>query len=181
DWTNNEGSIYGEGGSTGKSFIPGNTTACVAIVYDINGNQKPNEVGKDIGELNAVLGDDDCVRVGSMCISKTNVSYSPYGTFVYTPDGSIRDNRWAGAVKVCEDMGWHLPSVNELKYILTAVNKNAGIKNLSGVNGFYWSSSNGTETYSGYIARCVWWRNAINGPSLTTSTKDSSGIVRCVK
>ncbi|MDD3437405.1 MAG: hypothetical protein PHC64_09675, partial [Candidatus Gastranaerophilales bacterium] len=39
DWVNNGSAIYSDGGSTSKSFIPGNTTACVAIVYDINGNQ----------------------------------------------------------------------------------------------------------------------------------------------
>ncbi|MDD3436503.1 MAG: hypothetical protein PHC64_05045, partial [Candidatus Gastranaerophilales bacterium] len=123
--------------STGKSFIPGNTTACVAIVYDINGNQKPNVVGKDIGELNAVLGDDDCVQVGSMCVSKANVSFSPISEAPYTEN----NNYWAGAKKVCSDMGWDLPTYTELLTIFNLVKKNLGIKSLLSMSGCYWSST----------------------------------------
>ncbi|MDD3437260.1 MAG: hypothetical protein PHC64_08930, partial [Candidatus Gastranaerophilales bacterium] len=133
-----------EGGSTSKSFIPGNTTACVAIVYDINGNQKPNEVGKDIGELNAVLGDDDCIQVGSLCFAKADTSYSAVNTCTDTTWDSrlttnmyCASNGWAGAKKACGDLGWRLPSDTEL----TIITKNSGIKSLLNMSGTYWSST----------------------------------------
>ncbi|MDD3435693.1 MAG: hypothetical protein PHC64_00920 [Candidatus Gastranaerophilales bacterium] len=152
DWVNNEGSIYGEGGNTNKSFIPGNTTACVAIVYDINGNQKPNTVGKDIGELNAILSGDDCIQVGSMCVSRSNVSYSPINTSVdstwdsnctSSSDARCTQNRWAGAKKACADLGWHLPSKAELTAIYNISKKNSSITSLLGgmTISSYWSST----------------------------------------
>ncbi|MDD3437452.1 MAG: hypothetical protein PHC64_09910, partial [Candidatus Gastranaerophilales bacterium] len=186
DWTNNEGSIYGEGGSTGKSFIPGNTTACVAIVYDINGNQKPNVVGKDIGELNAVLGDDDCVQVGSMCVSKANVTYSAIDTTTdKTYDGSTcgaqpnnpccENNEWAGAKKACADLGWHLPTVTELNIIYTTTTKNSSIKSLLNISsGYNWSSSE----YGGNRALTRVFPNSLYNQAWA---KNSHIAARCIK
>ncbi|MDD3436557.1 MAG: type II secretion system protein [Candidatus Gastranaerophilales bacterium] len=185
DWTNNEGSIYGEGGSTGKSFIPGNTTACVAIVYDINGNQKPNTVGKDIGELNAVLGNDDCVQVGSMCVSKANVTYSAIDTttdktYDSSTCGSVpnnpycANNAWAGAVKTCADLGMHLPSDAELTSIYTTTTKNSGIKSLIEMTGLYWTSSE-YNSYNGLI------RIFPNGGNIPYTKNHSFLYVRCIK
>ncbi|MDD3437084.1 MAG: hypothetical protein PHC64_08050, partial [Candidatus Gastranaerophilales bacterium] len=173
-----------EGGSTSKSFIPGNTTACVAIVYDINGNQKPNEVGKDIGELNAVLGDDDCVQVGSMCVSKANVSYSAIDTTTdktydsstcgSTPDNPYcANNRWAGAKKACVDLGMHLPSDAELTSIYTTTTKNFSIKSLLNMTYNYWSSS-------GYDSYRAWKRRFDNGVH-NYLEKGSTISVRCVR
>ncbi|MDD3437033.1 MAG: hypothetical protein PHC64_07785, partial [Candidatus Gastranaerophilales bacterium] len=156
--------------STGKSFIPGNTTACVAIVYDINGNQKPNVVGKDIGELNAVLGNDDCVQVGSLCVSKANVSFLPISEEPYMSD----DNYWAGARKACEDIGWHLPSKVELISIWTATNKNTGIKNLLNMSGYYWTS---TE-FSIYAPWFKYFPTGVQSYWLKTVTSTKA---RCVK
>ncbi|MDD3437677.1 MAG: hypothetical protein PHC64_11050, partial [Candidatus Gastranaerophilales bacterium] len=185
DWTNNEGSIYGEGGSTGKSFIPGNTTACVAIVYDINGNQKPNVVGKDIGELNAVLGNDDCVQVGSLCVSKANVTYSAIDTTTdKTYDDSTcgedpqnpfcAENRWAGAKKACADLSMYLPSRAELVSIYTITAKNLGIKSLLNMSsGAYWSSTK-------YSNRHAWGRSFPSGvPNLLN--KGYNYYTRCIK
>ncbi|MDD3436744.1 MAG: type II secretion system protein [Candidatus Gastranaerophilales bacterium] len=156
DWSNSQGAINSGNVSTSKNFIPGNTTACVAIVYDINGNQKPNEVGKDIGELNAVLGDDDCVQVGSLCVSKANVTYSAIDTTTdKTWDSSTcgtgtyenwycADNRWAGAKKACDDMGWHLPTYSEIIALSNAARKNSGIYSILKIfypNNYLWVSS----------------------------------------
>ncbi|MDD3436576.1 MAG: hypothetical protein PHC64_05435, partial [Candidatus Gastranaerophilales bacterium] len=184
DWVNNEGSIYGDGGSTGKSFIPGNTTACVAIVYDINGNQKPNVVGKDIGELNAVLGDDDCVQVGSLCVSKANVTYSAIDTttdktYDSSTCGSVpnnpycANNAWAGAVKTCADLGWHLPTDAELTAIWNAKNKNSGIKSLLNMSDYYWSSSE----YNNYGA----WDRFFSTNYHYAGSKSSFHRIRCVR
>ncbi|MDD3436400.1 MAG: prepilin-type N-terminal cleavage/methylation domain-containing protein, partial [Candidatus Gastranaerophilales bacterium] len=185
DWTNNEGSIYGDGGSTGKSFIPGNTTACVAIVYDINGNQKPNTVGKDIGELNAILSGDDCIQVGSLCVSKANVTYSAIDTTTdktwddstcgASPDNEYcATNYWAGAVKACSEIGWHLPSKEEIITIYNTVNKNSGIKSLLGMSGNNWSSSE-------YFSYRVWNCYFPSGGCLTITKGHSVGKLRCVK
>ncbi|MDD3436953.1 MAG: hypothetical protein PHC64_07375, partial [Candidatus Gastranaerophilales bacterium] len=183
DWTNNEGSIYGEGGSTGKSFIPGNTTACVAIVYDINGNQKPNEVGKDIGELNAVLGDDDCIQFGSLCLSKAITPHDAIDTSIdstwdsnCTNSSSVycTQNDWAGAKKACADLGMRLPTDVELTAIWKATNKNSGIKDLLKMNAItHWSSSENT-TYT------VWARYFPIGYR-AANYKNNDNAVRCVK
>ncbi|MDD3437052.1 MAG: prepilin-type N-terminal cleavage/methylation domain-containing protein [Candidatus Gastranaerophilales bacterium] len=189
DWVNNEGSIYGNGGSTGKSFIPGNTTACVAIVYDINGNQKPNVVGKDIGELNAVLGSDDCVQVGSMCISKADVTYSTINTTTdKTYDSSLcgtapknlycASNGWAGAVKACDNLGMRLPSNSELTALYNAAKKNQSIKNLLDMFGFYWSSSlyeNASKAWYFYFYP------DLDMGGLDLFNKPSPNQVRCIK
>ncbi|MDD3436519.1 MAG: hypothetical protein PHC64_05125, partial [Candidatus Gastranaerophilales bacterium] len=183
DWTNNEGSIYGEGGSTGKSFIPGNTTACVAIVYDINGNQKPNTVGKDIGELNAILNGEDCVQVGSLCVSKANVSYSAINTCTDTTwDSHLTantycvENYWAGAKKACADMNMYLPSNTELTAIYNATNKNSGIKSLLNMSsGYYWSSSECDEYEDA-------WSKRFALSNFYPNAKGIMGVrVRCVR
>ncbi|MDD3436303.1 MAG: prepilin-type N-terminal cleavage/methylation domain-containing protein [Candidatus Gastranaerophilales bacterium] len=195
DWVSSGNSMHSNvGSSTEKSFVPGETTACVAIVYDINGNQKPNVVGKDIGELNAVLGNDDCVQVGSMCISKANVTYSaidtttdktydssPCGNTYDTPPGNpyCSENDWAGAKKVCADMGWHLPTNAELTAIYNAINKNSGLRSALNISygGCYWSS---TENYS-YVA-AAWARYLFPpGPPGNLYTKGNAYYVRCVK
>ncbi|MDD3436936.1 MAG: hypothetical protein PHC64_07290, partial [Candidatus Gastranaerophilales bacterium] len=181
DWTNNEGSIYGEGGSTGKSFIPGNTTACVAIVYDINGNQKPNVVGKDIGELNAVLGDDDCVQVGSLCISKANVNHTYIDTSVdntwdnncTSSNYNCTHNRWAAARKACNDLGMHLPSDSELTAIYNATSKNLGIKSLLNMSYYYWTSLEQSSTQA-------WERRFSNGKH-EYGGKCNDCYTRCIK
>ncbi|MDD3437069.1 MAG: hypothetical protein PHC64_07970, partial [Candidatus Gastranaerophilales bacterium] len=182
DWTNNEGSIYSDGGSTGKSFIPGNTTACVAIVYDINGNQKPNVVGKDIGELNAVLGNDDCIQVGSLCVSKANVTYSAIDTCTdatwdshLTANTHCANNYWAGANKACDDLGMRLPTLQELKVISGIVKKNTGIKELLNGAWHLWSSNQlGASSARGmYIT--------INTGSGTDNAKSWNSPTRCLK
>ncbi|MDD3437057.1 MAG: DUF1566 domain-containing protein, partial [Candidatus Gastranaerophilales bacterium] len=182
DWVNNGGSIYSNvGSSTEKSFVPGETTACVAIVYDINGNQKPNEVGKDIGELNAVLGDDDCVQVGSLCVSKANVTYSAIDTCTdatwdshLTANTYCANNRWAGAKKACADLGWHLPSDAELTAIYTTTTKNSGIKSLLNIiTGWYWSSSENLDS-------TAWFRSFYNGNHYAFNKSDNN-YIRCVK
>ncbi|MDD3436881.1 MAG: prepilin-type N-terminal cleavage/methylation domain-containing protein [Candidatus Gastranaerophilales bacterium] len=184
DWVNNGSAIYSNSGNTAKSFVPGETTACVAIVYDINGNQKPNTVGKDIGELNAVLGDDDCVQVGSLCISKANLNYSAIDT---TTDKTWDDstcgapvgyeycptNYWAGAKKACADLGMHLPSYNELASIYIAQKKNSGIKSLLNVSGVYWT----TNVYVGWLA---FGFNLSNG-TLANNYRVWKTATRCVK
>ncbi|MDD3436948.1 MAG: type II secretion system protein [Candidatus Gastranaerophilales bacterium] len=184
DWVNNQGSIY-IASTTGKSFIPGNTTACLAIVYDINGNQNPNVVGKDIGELNAVLGNDDCVQVGSLCVSKTNLSYNAIDTTTdKTYDSSIcgsfpnnpycASNAWAGAKKTCADLGWHLPSEAELTSIYNVTIKNSGIKSLLNMSSLYWASSQ----MNAFAGRA---RNFNDGLLGGSGKGDDNLYMRCVK
>ncbi|MDD3436849.1 MAG: hypothetical protein PHC64_06840, partial [Candidatus Gastranaerophilales bacterium] len=185
DWVNSGSAIYSDSGNTAKSFVPGETTACVAIVYDINGNQKPNTVGKDIGELNAVLGDDDCVQIGSLCVSKANVTYSAIDTttdktYDSSPCGAFPDNpncannTWAGAVKACDDLGMHLPTLAELTIISNAINKNSGIKSLIATSGYYWST---TPCYVNYDV----YSRYLPGGQRINFVKSTNLRARCVK
>ncbi|MDD3436201.1 MAG: prepilin-type N-terminal cleavage/methylation domain-containing protein [Candidatus Gastranaerophilales bacterium] len=143
DWVENQGSIY-SGSTTSKSYFPGATISCLATIYDINGNKPPNTVGKDIGELNAVLDGDDCIRFGGMCIGLSNLSYSPISEAPY----SNNDNYWAGARETCENIGWRMPTDPEMTIIRNTSNINLGIKNLLNMpSGLYWTSTpNPTST-----------------------------------
>ncbi|MDD3437124.1 MAG: C-type lectin domain-containing protein, partial [Candidatus Gastranaerophilales bacterium] len=171
--------------------IPGNTTACVAIVYDINGNQKPNEVGKDIGELNAILNGEDCVQVGSLCVYPRNVTHSAIDTTTdktydnticgESPDNQYcATNRWAGAKKACDDLGMHLVTLDELEYILSFTKKNLGIKNFLGISdgGWYWTQKEVSWSRGWNIGKYGGYSKGIT----SIAQKNAGfGLARCVK
>ena len=61
-------------------------TACMSMVYDINGYKGPNKLGSDILTINANITSCD-VRLSSFCVAAGDTTPTPYGTFLYTPDG----------------------------------------------------------------------------------------------
>lgn len=109
------------------------TTSCMALVYDVNGFGKPNQIGKDIGLLNAKITSCDGTKVGGLCVSGSDTTYAPYGTTTYGfPD------YWAGASKACSDLGMRLPTQAEFNNIYP--NRAA----LGMATNFYW----GAEVFS---------------------------------
>ena len=58
DWYNSSSGSYNSS-TTSTSFTAGATTACLSMLFDINGYAGPNVIGKDIGELNASVAPDD--------------------------------------------------------------------------------------------------------------------------
>lgn len=170
--------------TTVKNYTPGATTACLSLIYDINGNEGPNIIGKDIGELNASVSKDDCIQVSNLCMSAGNISYS----YVDTTIDSTWDvhyahpyNFWAGARKACASIpGMHLPVDSELTTIWNEYNSNSALKsvlNSSQISGTYWS---GSEYVS--CTPYAWYRKFPAGTRGYDKHKgESNGAVRCVR
>ncbi|MDR1326979.1 MAG: type II secretion system GspH family protein, partial [Heliobacteriaceae bacterium] len=81
------------------------TTSCLSLVYDINGKAKPNKIGKDVYTLNAnIFNTCSGIKVGTLCVSSSNESYSSINTCDGSPDLSYdttgssnaycSENRW---------------------------------------------------------------------------------------
>lgn len=143
------------------------TTSCMAIVYDINGFAKPNEIGKDISLLNATISTCDGKKIGSLCVATANSTYTP---ILADPDLHGWNNYWAGARDKCISLGMRLPTLAEL---------NTMYLNKVAIGGFgtswYWSS---TE-YSGTDGA---WVEKFSDGSQGYTYRDTSGYkVRCVK
>ena len=91
------------------------TTNCISAIFDINGAKQPNKIGTDVRTLNSLFG---------------SKQYS--ATFITKEECLKNKNRlgingcyyaqdyWAGAVKKCNDIGMHLPSMQTLANIAGA-------------------------------------------------------------
>lgn len=150
------------------------TTSCLAIIYDVNGSGKPNQIGKDIALLNATITDCDGIKIGGLCVAGGDTTYTPINTCTdttydsnLTANAYCSNNSWAGAKKACAEQGMRLPSKDELNTIF----QNAAT--ISGLSGsVYWSA---TE----YNVHRAWYSVEFNvqGPY----GKDISWAARCVK
>ena len=99
---------------------------CLAILYDVDGYKNPNTVSKDLRNNDNVLALAG-VKSG-FCISDGTCFTAPFYPTPITKaeceqlvaDGypikecTYNDDRWAGAVKACHDMGSSLPSQEQL-------------------------------------------------------------------
>ena len=99
---------------------------CLAILYDVDGFKNPNTVSKDLRNNDNVLALAG-VKSG-FCISDGTCFTAPFYPTAVTKaeceqlvaDGypikecDYDNDRWAGAVKVCHDMGSSLPSQEQL-------------------------------------------------------------------
>ncbi|MDR1168511.1 MAG: DUF1566 domain-containing protein, partial [Heliobacteriaceae bacterium] len=157
------------------------TTSCLSLVYDINGKSKPNRLGKDVYTLNANPF-NTCIRIGNLCVSAANETYSPINTCdgspysSYDPGGNANvhctTNFWAGAKKACADLGMHLPTNDELN---TISQHNSSNNNILGMLGWFWSS---TEL----DANSAWVRSFPDGNQTTYDVKGgTNGFIRCVR
>lgn len=135
--------------SSSQNFTAGPTTACIAALYDINGNQGPNQIGKDIGSLNSTVSITDCIQIGGFCLTTSNVTYSYIDTTAdqtWDSDYTSTTDYWAGARKACNDLGMHMPTQTEFDSIEAAYTADtpAGVKaalDASGYSGAYISAS----------------------------------------
>ena len=102
------------------------TAGCVSMVFDINGAKGPNKVGTDVRTMNSLLG---MVYLGNTYPALTQAECTKYkndlgiNNCYNGADGGSnqqQDNdKWAGAVKACHDIGLHLPSMETLSQIAT--------------------------------------------------------------
>ncbi len=89
---------------------------CIKIAYDTNGLKKPNETGKDMQGDGLILepGDDvEFVQMNGFIMTKAEFTPEALDTCAENPENiHCATDRWAGAKKVCEDLGpdWKLPS-----------------------------------------------------------------------
>lgn len=105
------------------------TTACLSMVYDMNGWGKPNQIGKDIALLNATISSCDGKKVGGLCVAASDTTFAPINTcsggtaadkaFDSSGDSAFfcATNNWAGAKKACSAQGMRMPSLAELMSI----------------------------------------------------------------
>lgn len=142
------------------------TTSCMALVYDVNGTGKPNQIGKDISLLNATITTCDGVQVGGLCIAAADITYSPE----IDPYGDGADYYQEGANDACTALGLRLPTKNELQTLIYP-NK-ATIGGLSGSQ--YWAAD-GMTMYRGTVLNMA-------AGTFSTPFRYASGInARCVK
>jgi hypothetical protein len=159
------------------------TTSCMSLVYDINGKAKPNKLGKDIYTLNANPFNNSCggIKIGSLCVSSSDVSYSSINTCDGTSEydkscttangcGSsyCTNNYWAGAKKACAEQGMHLPDNDELNALVPYASELA-------MSGWFWSSSEYTTSINNA------WVQFFPGGTQFNLTKHHNDGVRCVR
>ncbi|MDD3436981.1 MAG: prepilin-type N-terminal cleavage/methylation domain-containing protein [Candidatus Gastranaerophilales bacterium] len=172
------GSSY-SASSSSRSYTPGATTNCLLMLYDVNGNQKPNEVDKDIRAWHVTFSTCDGVEVGSLCVDITNTSYTYLGTF--ESGGFTYNNHWAGAIAACEAKGMELPSKTQLNDIYNAAyNSGSGTYDASlasqlNMTGYYWTSTeHATNTANAYY-------QLFTSGGTGNYYKGNHSNVRCVK
>jgi prepilin-type N-terminal cleavage/methylation domain-containing protein len=156
------------------------TTSCLSLIYDINGKAKPNKLGKDVYTLNAnPFNTCGGIKVGSLCVSASNVSYSSINTCDGSPDisydphgsanGQCANNYWAGAKKHCAELGMHLPTKEELNLLLPHASE-------LGMSGWFQSSTEYNNRDSNFIMEQLFPDGVQDDVG-----KSSSGNIRCVK
>jgi len=111
------------------------TLNCVGIIYDLNGNKKPNILGKDIRFINASYNKCDGVEYDGLCIAKGINGY----------------NNWSEGKEICNAKGMRLPTTEEIY-------KMDEYKLLD--SGFYWTQDE-TNTTNKAIGYWAWAHNIV--------------------
>ncbi len=137
---------------------------CVNFVYDLNGEEGPNQVGKDVGFITAFYNKNPVV-----------VAPAPYSTNYTSTVPQYTEN--AGTVDahtVCKTMGedLRLPDRDELASIFI----NAPLVNLSENSNFYWSGSVISPGTSG-----AGWGQHFRYGTRNHSTRSAPNSVQCIK
>ena len=93
------------------------TTNCISAIFDINGKNGPNRIGKDVRTLNSILG---YKKYGASAVSKSVCEDLRKRKLVNDCYYDNNNDYFAGAVKKCNDVGLHLPSMQTLANITGA-------------------------------------------------------------
>ena len=158
------------------------STNCISAIFDINGAKGPNKIGQDVRTLNSLYGYklytaqsmkyDDCEKrkhdlgINECCLACKN----SHGDADY----------WAGAVKVCHDIGLHLPSMQTLANLAGAIYGRTDISTYTLImkNGFEDSNHNIYADCHDYpwgefqlkISNVI----CVDGASIPTDTEDTA-------
>lgn len=99
-------------------------TACIAMIYDINGKNAPNILGVDVHKLN---------------INPFGLSFEIIGDKFYDNTKAPGTNDyWLGAKQACEKIGGRLPTPEEAEEITAKVYPDAQCSTVSTKNGRIW-------------------------------------------
>ncbi|MFI3300240.1 MAG: type II secretion system protein [Candidatus Gastranaerophilales bacterium] len=108
-----------DGGASRSAAI-----SCIAIIYDVNGSKGKNTMGSDVSSINGdfalCLDDGTCWDVSSTsntCIDTCDGTSTYDPNFTSDVSSACTCNRWAGAIKACEDKNMSLPSMAQLAYM----------------------------------------------------------------
>ncbi len=138
---------------------------CVNFIYDLNGTEGPNQVGKDIGFITALYRKNPVV-----------VAPIPHGKDYETPVPSYSDNNeTVDAAKACKLMGEDLriPDRHEASSLFV----NASLINLIDSTYYYWT---GTIVSTGSLGH-AWDFLFTNGTASYNWTRNTLKQVRCIK
>ncbi len=136
---------------------------CVNFVYDLNGSEGPNQVGKDVGFITAFYNKNPLVTAPN----PYNINYTLTAP-QYTETQSKTD-----ASTVCKTMGedLRLPDRDELASLFV----NAPLVNLSENTNSYWSGSVISIGTSGLA-----WAQYFNNGNRTRTNRSSGHHIYCV-
>ncbi len=149
---------------------------CLIAIFDTNGMGNPNKLNEDIGLLNATLGAEACVDIGGLCVTVSDIPYSPTQAEPYTGIASEANgncsnfNYWDGARVACEEVGMRLPTADEVGQIIF----NADMLNLT--SDYYWFDRS-TEKYAWIYSKSGIWPDS----TISKGCMHHAYLVRCVK
>ncbi len=137
---------------------------CVNFVYDLNGAEGPNQVGKDVGFITAFYNKNPVV-VAPVPYNLDYASAVPQ----YTETEETVDVQTA-----CKTMGedLRLPDRDELASLFV----NAPLINLGESNGYYWSGS-----VISLGTRGLAWHQGFDNGGRGRTTRSGVGFVRCIR
>ncbi len=137
---------------------------CVNFIYDLNGAEGPNQVGKDVGFITAFYNKNPIV-----------VAPVPYSSdYASTVKQYTETEGQIDAPTACKTMGedLRLPDRDELASLFV----NAPLINLGENNGYYWSGSVISLGTSGLA-----WAQSFNSGNRAHYTRSAANSVRCLK
>ena len=137
---------------------------CVNFVYDLNGSEGPNQVGKDVGFITAFYNKNSVV-----------VAPVPYNTdYASKVPQYSTDSGTVDAPTICSTLAedLRLPDKDELGSLFV----NAPLINLNESVDTYWSGSVISSGTTGFA-----WRQDFNYGYRTTYKRSFTNYVRCIK
>ena len=149
---------------------------CLIAVFDTNGMGNPNKLNEDIGLFNATLGAESCIDIGGLCVTVSDIPYSPTNAAPFTGVASLengncaRFNYWDGAKQSCEEVGMRLPKRDEIGLITF----NSDKLNLS--DDYYWFDES-SDKYAWIFSKTGVWPDS----TISKGCMHHAYLVRCVK
>ena len=110
--------VMSEGAGSTWSMVDGkpetnSSTACVSAVFDINGGAGPNKLGMDVRTINSLFGSVD-LGTGYNKLENSDCPKLKKKLGIKECRTDNGNDYWGGAVKACNDLHLHLPSMTTL-------------------------------------------------------------------